>query len=288
MSNFLSNSKTKRLYEFDIKEVSLVDKAANKQKFLIVKEEQIEMDKKVIETIFKSALKVEKDEKNITDFISDNQISGDTEAKIRGISRLLSSMDISSDVRKSLGESLGFVAPVTKSSDEPDEETILKNVNDDATKIAIQKLFDTQSETIRKAEAKAQEIEKKFLIAEKAAKLKESIAVAKSEYSFMPIEASEMGALLLDIKKSLNKERFENFTTVLKSLGAYISDPKSFTGVGSKASGDFGRRDNSYGKIEKIAKSLMDKDSSLTEDVAIMKAVEQNPELYAQYDKEIN
>lgn len=118
---------------------------------------------------------------------------------------------------------------------------------------------------------------------EKSIALQEFTDIAK-KYAPLGEKEDELASVLYDMKKS-NEANYDAYIKVLdKSLGL-VEKSGIFTEIG-KSSGAYESGNGTIGKVEAIASDIMKNDPSLSREMAIAKAWEQNPELIAEYDKE--
>lgn len=98
-----------------------------------------------------------------------------------------------------------------------------------------------------------------------------------TDYSRLSLDPDNFVKALADIQISCSSDTFDEIHKIFKSC----NDKMDLTPV---TKGDAGAWD----KIEELASEIRKKDSSLSVEVSINKAINDNPELYVEYQKEAN
>lgn len=187
--------------DLQVLEVSLVDKAANKRKFLIYKDEDSIEETSVDDSIIKT------DE-------GGTQIMGDQKK--------------TEDVKKT-------EVPVdqTKKEEKPVEQITKENVKQmdvpEEVKKQLDQLFKANEELSKKLQKEMDEKKEKMFIA-KAETLNN-----------LPMQPAEFGIVLKRIADSVETADYEALETVLKAANEEISQSQLFKEVGSGASGFAGK-----------------------------------------------
>lgn len=133
---------------------------------------------------------------------------------------------------------------------------------------------------------KEQEELKKALEAEKTARVtKEFVELAKAEVSSLPGTTPEaFGPVLKEMKDVLAEGTYTTVYGILKSASEYIAKNDNLTkelGTSGTPTG------NTAGeKLDAIAKSYIAKDVGMSHAKALVKACQDNPELYKEYNTE--
>lgn len=108
--------------------------------------------------------------------------------------------------------------------------------------------------------------------------------IAKAEeLEHIPLAAGEFGPVLKEISELVPAETFEKLETVLKGANAALEQSDLFRELGAGGTGG----SDAETRIEKAAEQLRESDPDLTKEQAIAKALEQNPDLYVAYRREV-
>jgi len=149
------------------------------------------------------------------------------------------------------------------------EEDIYKGLPD-----AVREQVKKWEERVRKAE----EIAK----AEREARIKKEFIAKAAEFKGLNVQPEEFGPVLKAISENC-PEQFEKLEAVLKAADQAIATGEIFKEYGSNGS----EAGSAWSKITKAAEELCKKDSSLSKEQAINKVMEEQPELYEEYKKEL-
>lgn len=104
-------------------------------------------------------------------------------------------------------------------------------------------------------------------------------------YAHLPgMSTKELGAVLKRASKQLDKADYESLEKSLSIAAEAVKKSGALGELGSAAPGD----DSAWGKIQTIAKRLVESDPTMTLAQAITKAADQNPELHKQYKAEMS
>lgn len=270
-------------------EVSLVPKAANQKKFLILKSFDGEgkkddeggdngMDK--IMKILESKMENEKELEEIT-----KELSEDAKEAMLGAMRLIS------EFKDELPEGMWdlMLEQINMPTAEQGEDGDNMNMSDDTiTKESIEKMdLAPEVKAMMKAlwkdkedmSLKTTELEKMVQKAEDEKLTKEYVEVAKS-FKNISVNPEEFGKILKDIALK-SPESLEKIQEVLKGADEALKHAGIFKEYGSSGTASAGAWD----KIEKLAEEIM-KEEKISMAQAITKTMEQNPELYNEYLKE--
>lgn len=238
-----------RLSNINVAEVSLVSRAANQRKFLILKSEEggrskMNYDKTFFESILEKG-------------IEDNE-------KIK---------DLNEDQKDLLKGMVNFF-----------KEKLDKNESSKNENIDFNKIPEEMRDQVQKLWKQNEDMEK-LLKAEKDERLKkEYISIAK-EYTHLPIKADEFGVVLKTLAE-VAPEEYKKVDELLKSVNKELEQSELLKEYGTSYEG--GTHSDSWAKIEKTADQLVEKDPKLTKEEAITKVLEDHPDLYSEYMKEIS
>ena len=126
------------------------------------------------------------------------------------------------------------------------------------------------------------ELKKSAEIAKEAEITKEYIAKAAVDMKFVPtVSAANFGPVLRAASKKLEKSEFDAIYTALKAANEFIGKNSQLTkelGVGGEDLSS-----EPAAQLDAIAKSLQEKDGSITYAKAYTLACEKNPQIYAQH-----
>lgn len=93
----------------------------------------------------------------------------------------------------------------------------------------------------------------------------------------------DLAPLLKEASLKLDSESFEKLTTVLEAAQDRISKGDLFSEMGSRSFGNDVSKTDADSQLIAKAKELVEKGGDITFEAAYAKAMEQNPDLYAQY-----
>lgn len=228
-------------------------------------------------------------------------------AKVSG-DRLKTLNSIKSMIDKMIEE----VTPMAAEADPVKKEGTMPNATDPAV---------TVPDTVTKADYEAKIAELTKAADEKNAALQKSVDEAKAAAEFeknerlnrefldkaanypnLALSKADLGVLLKDVNDALNKSVTETITKndkgedikknastvmanlegVLKAADEAIKAGNLFKTAGSSAQGS----SDALGKLEGLAKAAQAADPKLTKEAAMVKAMDQNPELVSQYQTE--
>lgn len=144
----------------------------------------------------------------------------------------------------------------------------------------MQKAFDEQNATIAALKKTADESSATVVALRKEAELKGHIAKCEKEFAHVPgLSSEEMGVKLqkaYEVSEDFGKSQEKEWATVSAALKS--SDLLEIQGITHSSDGS-----SAMGKATTIAKEIRKGDPKLTEDQAIAKAWEENPDLYSSY-----
>lgn len=298
------------LSEIHVNEVSLVDKGANKRKYLLLKADQgdqpnsktpddTSIDKGVSnlpeeinmnEEILKAAAEVELSEDDIKAAVEKAKLSEKGAEAAKTVLRVLKAAsedlptEFYTDIVKLAGGELPVkevekIVEVEKKSKEEKAEELKKEAL--ANLPAEQRAVIEQSLKISKeAQESAKKATEELKKAREEKELAELTEVVKKEYGKLPEKPETFAAVLYKAKNALSKEEYEELTRVLKAGNESVSRSEDFEKVGSGFSGGSG----GTSKLEKLTKELVKKARSegreLTEEKAMDLILRDNPDLY--------
>lgn len=196
---------------------------------------------------------------------------GDPAVPERTLDDVLSGL---SDADKSIV--MAAIEAMQKAEDKPEDKTDEEEKSD----APVAKALDEHTKKLAKENADL----KKRLDHIEAKAEREAFEKAAAALPYIPgLDVPEFGRVLKAASHGLEKADYEKLVKSLEAANTAIEQSELLKDYGSGASGIPGSAVN---KIEAIAKSIVEKDSCSKSD-AILKALEQHPELYAQYDNEV-
>lgn len=295
-----------RLSDIGPDEVSLVTRGANRRPFLFQKAEDVEIDPQLV-----AALETAGDgEEQLFKALQDAGI--DVEAGKAAIAayRLLKAhteqlpQELQATVAALEGKEF-TPAPAPEAAPEPihKEEPVpvdgvpfkkedgswdLTSVPEEqrAALEVVLKAADAETTALRtEIESRDERIEKAEAIAQRERDLREEREyLAKAEQlDKLPLAPDQFGPLLKSIAGSVDAETFAKLEGVLTAANEAVSQGALFQELG--AGGDGGRTD-AESKIEAAAAEIRKAQPDLSHAQAFTKALEQNPDLYAQHRQE--
>jgi len=298
-------SKKTELRELETVEVSLVDKGANKRTFAIKKSEKKEMD--VIEAIL--AAPFEKGEA-IIERLKKAELSEQAVEGIKSAVQILSAFqeEVPANLLKDLMALGGFskqeeeeeeekpevaeeAAPEGETPEADEEEEAEKQEDEEEDEEEMQKRLAALPKNMRSmveqlwksnksAITKAEELEAKIKKAEDEKRLSECVAIAKAEFSALPVKADNLGSFI----KSLDGMDNADFVLgLLRSSNEMIAANGLTTEIGKSTSVTNDK--TSIAKAERMADALMEKEG-ITKAKALANVWKNNPSLYAEYQQE--
>lgn len=218
------------------------------------------------------------------------ELSDEAENAIIGSLRMLSEFgdELPDGVIQNLANLIGgedMMAEVLASKEEVENEDdvnkqeVAKSLDDlpDNVKPVIEQLFKEHKDTVEKAE----KLEKQ-LSRERNEKRKQEFIQKAKQLDNLPVNPDDFGVVMKSIADKAPEE-FEQIETLLKSLNESVKKGALFEEVGSSASSS---GSGAWGKIEKAAKELVQKDVNMTQEQAISKVIATKPELYSEYLQE--
>lgn len=265
----------KYLEELEVDEVSFVDRAANKRRFLVLKKEDGPVAK-VIEVALGAELE---NEGEIDALAKEHELTEDATEAIKGAVRLVEAYaeTIPEGALQSLAKRFGIEPPEEKKKGEhskpkpPDTSDLPK-----ATAERVLQMWESAQEEREKRE----KLEQRLDTIEEERENRQYIAKAAS-FSRLPIKADEFGPVLRQIAKSM-PEAYAVIETVLASTDAMLEKAKFFSELGS------GQGVTSGGAFEKVSAlaSEIAKSEKMSPTDALAKALADNPALAADYLRE--
>jgi len=250
-----------------------------------------------MEEILKAVLETQlEDEKKVDEVLKQAKLSDKAQGAVKGALRLLNAYkdELPKDIMNTLAglagygypepaakakdegkkkEKYGYPAPTKKEDGSYDFSGIPEEVRP-----AVESLWKEHEAAIKKAE----ELEK-VLKAEREERLrKEYIQKAAADFGNLPTKPEEFGLVLKGLAEKAPEE-YAKLEGVLKAANEAIEKGALFAKVGHSGGLAGG---SAMAKIEEVAKSLVQKDASMTKEQAIAKALELHPELYTEYLQE--
>jgi hypothetical protein len=288
----------------EVGEVSLVDRAANKRRFLLFKQEGSTMEEDILKAVLEADLE---DEAQVDEVLKAANISDKGKLAIKGAIRLLQAFkdELPKDVMKTLSGLAGYEypEPAKKPPEEPPVKATAKGADGkdgacgtkygplqkaDGTldleqvpeelRPTVELLFKAQQDAVVR-EAKLETI----LKAERDLRLTREFVTKAEAFSHLPIKPEEFGPVLKTIQEKA-PEAYDAIEQVLKAADALIVQAGAFKARGSDAT--TGGKD-AWTAIETKARALLQKaDNKLTLAKAVDQICQQEPALYAQYLQE--
>lgn len=281
-----------RLTSLKVGEVSLVQRAANQRRFLLLKADDGNGDEgRMNEIISVIQTPVEVDEK-AEELMKQANLSEATRDMLRASLRLSNAFrkEVPVDLFRQLAALLGFGESQVdedehKEVDEgmPEEKVASAITKEDLDKLPaemrpfVETLWKQQEEAVKKAEA----LEKALNDQRDRQALREAIAKADS-FKALPIKADEFGPVLKALADKAPEE-MAKVEEVLKAADEALRQSSIFKELGSDAKGGPGTG-GAWSKIEAAAAQIVQKaESSMTKEQAIAKVLAENPALYQEY-----
>lgn len=290
------------LENLDADEVSLVPQGANRKRFIIRKEGELEMDQKDTEVINEILETEFEDEERFKEIAKESKLSEKATKAMKAVTRILQAFK--AELPKEFLSKLSELAGLTKAEHEDDKKekekmskeeikTEEKPVDTKISKEDLEKVSPVikekleailksnddlakSNEAIAKENGKLSETVKE----EKNARiLKEFKEEAQSEYSHIST-SEDLGPVLKEMKESLTDGSYEKITAILKEADVISKKSEVFKEYGSSHSeGERTLRVN----IEKGKQEIRKTDSSLSDAQAEAKYFEDNPQAYTEY-----
>lgn len=281
------------LRDFKVKEVSVVDKGANKKKrFPIFKQE-----KPMNEEIMKAVLETEVEgEANLQEFIDKSELDEGGIDAAKGALRILSSFKdkLPEGTISKLAEIAGYDQPIIKEAkkeeapqkeeEEEEEETEMKKSLEGVSEEVKKQFEDIQKEhqaQVDALKAKNEEIEKALKEEKDRRELETWVAKAKEELDGIPGKTAEELGTELKKLADVDTEIADSQFNVLKASAEAIKEGNLLKELGGRGMDVAG---SAMDKINKLAEKLIEKSSGeLTKEQARVKIMDENPSLYTQY-----
>lgn len=275
----------RRLSNIEVEEVSLVDAAANKRQFLVLKAASKNPDTEATMPINVESL----DKVGLKD---------DDAAAVSKAAEAIAKLDLSDEQRSELGKLFGFEAPApaeggSAGGEEPKEgeEVATLKARVEALEKAAKggdtaagdtaKILKSAIAGMEKAQADAAEA-KKAAAEEREARLAKEYAERAAELKGLDGKPEDIAKALRAID-ALPEEERGIVTKQLETANTKVLRSEMLKAAGRRSEIDEG---SAEGKIEAIAKAKMEADPKLTRAAAIAKAADENPDLYRAYNQE--
>jgi len=259
-----------KLVDIAINEVSLVDKAANRKRFLIVKRAAEGGETTMNEAMLDEVREILKSGKKISTANMD---------KLKNVhaslSQFIGDNGIDDDGDDDAAEPAGSAGGKQKGGSQMEAKEIQKMLDDQ--KIAIEKAANEQLAALQKKLDDAEGIAK----AERDSRLTSEYIAKAVVLDCLVIKAEEFGPVLKGVFEKAPEE-FAKVMAVLTAANEAIKKGGIFKVVG----GDGSATNGAQGQIDAKAAELRKSDSSLSKEQAVRKVLKENPELYAQHKAE--
>jgi len=259
-------------------EVSSVKKGANRKKFFLIKEM---MDMEQLVELLKE-IQLENEEKVDTVF---KELSDKAKEAVKSVLKILVAYqdELPSDLLKRLADLLGYgypeyPAPEVKAS----AEEVKPEVKPEAKP---EEKSELPPELQSKLESlwKEREDLKKALDEEREKRIQKEYLEKAQEFRYVPDSQENIANLL----RALDEKVPELKDTIFKVLNSY-REAVNQAGILKEFGNDTSIGFSAWSKVEAMANSLIEKDSTMTKPMAIEKILKEHPELYEQYLQEVN
>lgn len=267
-----------RLSELKAAEVSIVPRGANKQTFLIVKED-VGMDKaleKVLKDAGLDAATIEKVGKGLVPVFKEATEKAAADAKAEAEAKAKEEAE-----KKDKESAVSKQVPVQKADGTWDFSHIPEAARPSVEAVWKEKIAkDAELADIRKS-----------LKEERDARVNKEFVEKAGAYKHLGIAADKLGPVLKSLSESA-PEAFKELETVLKGADERLGKGGLFTEVGSNSPGGTsvakGDQTEAEAKAEAIAKGLVEKDGTMSLLQAKQKVWKMHPELYSQHRQEMD
>jgi hypothetical protein len=278
-------------------EVSLVDKGANKKKRFPIFKQESQMNDDIIKAVLETQVD---EETNLDEFISKSELDETGAQVVKGALRLLAGFKdkLPTETPSALAKAAGYEEPVAKAKkeeeippkemdEEEDEEEMKMKKSLEALPEELRKEFETiqkaQDDKIAELTTKNETFAKQLKEERDRRETEEWVAKCKEHLAALPgktaQEHGESFKKMADADAELAEEQFK----VLKSAADAIKEGNLYKELGGRGEDTTG---SVMTKINKAAAKLRDGDSKLSKEQAFMKALEDDPTLYAEYMNE--
>ena len=280
------------LRNFKVKEVSVVDKGANKKKrFPIFKQESNKMNEEIIKAVLETEVE---GEANLQEFIDKSELDEGGIDAVKGALRILSSFKdkLPQDTISKLAEVAGYDKPVIKQAkeekppvkekqkeEEEEEEEMSKSL--EGLPEEVKKQFEEIQKAQEEKDKKIEALEKSLKAEKDRRELEEWVSKAREELDGIPGKTSEELGKELKALADANKELADSQFETLKKSSEAIKEGNLFKELGGRGIDVAG---SAMDRLNKIAAGYVEKAAGeMTKEQAFQKALEDNPTLYAQY-----
>lgn len=284
-----------KLTDLKVDEVSFVPKGANKQKFLIRKEEDFLMT--IAEILKQEGFDISLQNEPKIDEILKSQLKDEKAiGAVKAAIRILSAHKemIPAKIMSELGTLAGYgYAEPQKQDDQKKPDDVTKSAlpikKADGTfdfshipaesRPVIEAIWkekedqDKQNKELRDQVKKEQDLRI----------TKEFVEKVEKELSNLSIDKNELGKVLKSVA-DISKEDSEKLLKTLKAADEQVKKSALFSEIGSNVPVNKGQ--DAWAKIEKEAEEISKKDSKISKSEAIDLVIKQKPELYNEYRKE--
>jgi len=290
---------TKQLTElknFEVNEVSIVDKGANKKKrFPIVKQES-NMNEEIIKAVLDTEVE---GEAKLAEFVEKAELDADAVPVLKGMLRLAESFKdkLTTESLSTIAGIAGYEEPVNKAKgeekkampldeEEEDEEEEMKMKKSlEGMPEEVKKQFDeitkAHDEEMAAMKEKHEAVAKALKEAQDLRELESWVTKAKEELSGIPGKSSEeLGAMFKSLADK-DKDMAEAQFAIMKDSAAAIKKSVMFNELGGRGEVNTG---SAMDKLTKAAAKYVEKsEKPLTKEQAIAKALNEDPSLYDAY-----
>jgi hypothetical protein len=286
-----------QLNSVNTEEISIVDRAANlKPKYLIVKRGDYPMTfEELVKALGEAPDGPEAPEKwdELLKSLAKAKMSDKATDAVKSALRLLLQKDVAGEIPASFKAAMANLldiqapAPVEKKDDTPPAPDAPADVKPDAKpepgkgaepvdkgiSVEFQKKFDT-------LEKRNEELSKALDEEKQARRRQELIQKAEKEYSNVAGTAEEIADILMKAEKAGISEDIDGI------LAKYQGAAEEALKVAGSDRAE--RGGSALAKLQSIAEEIKKADPSLNDITAFNKALENNPGLYDEYNKEVN
>lgn len=252
------------LVDLEIAELSLVEKPANKRSPLVLKGLSDEEETTVSE-LAEVLLETEaENEEDLNEVLRSQDVEEDGRNALVGAYRLVNGHldELPDEARKEFAEvALGI--------------DLDENTDDDVDK-DLEGVADPEArDKIRKLKERLDEQEKESL--------RKDAQEWASEIEALPVEKGDLADLLFRLEQEAGSDLREDVEQMLKSADEQAREADVFEEVGTSESEPGG---DAWSRIEEKAEEMVEDGKAETKQKAVTKVLDQNPDLYADYDRE--
>ena len=245
----------------------------------------ISEDSSMNEELLKAATEVELDNEDaVTEAVQKAELPEESVETAKGILKLFKAAELTPEFIGTLATLAGWEAPVVETvkevpakTDEEKEAEVKKealaNLSPQA-RVFVEKAMEDSAEASRIAKESAEKLAK----VEDEKKTNEFIQKAEANYPNLPIKADELGPILKSVDEAVDEKQFKEVERILKAADEAIESRQDFKDIDGQVKETVG-----LDKLDKAVTELRKSDSNLTEEQAVAKAVDEDPNLYPEY-----